>query len=138
MVLFLTKRSFHVSKPLTINLPMMALFPPSSKIFLPDKQIIKMQCNLKKIIKNVILQLCGTNCVQCILKNKPLEINKITSKIILSYSILLPYLPSRRVIQTMTPTCKTYQICFVLLCQLSAQPWKNKVCVTPKPEVSFT
>lgn len=71
-------------------------------------------------------------------KNKPPEINKIISKIILSYSILLPYLPSRLVIQTMTPTCKTYQICFVLLCQLSAQPWKNKVCVTPKSEASFT
>lgn len=74
---------------------MMALFPPSSKIFLPDKQIIKMQCHYMKIIKNVILQLCGTNRAQCILKNKPPEINKITSKIILSYSILLPYLPSR-------------------------------------------
>ena len=37
------KNIFPCQQPLTINLPMMALFPPSSKIFLPDKQIIKMQ-----------------------------------------------------------------------------------------------
>lgn len=60
---------------------MMALFPPSSKIFLPDKQIIKMQCHEKKIIKNVILQLCGTNCAQCILKISPQKKIKLPARL---------------------------------------------------------